>query len=105
LDHEKIWKLQIPYTIKKLKCLTRIQVQISKYGGVDIFFDGVKFDVTANLTTLVLTAAQVIIDETAKNVKISFDAGLTVKVDYNNNDALAVETSATPDLLTSGTSL
>ena len=65
-------------------------------------FDGIKFDVTENRTTLFLTSAKVIIDQTLKTVKISLDAGLAVSIDFNNDDALSVHTSALSHLVTAG---
>ena len=80
-----------------------IQVQLSKLGGIDLFFDGIKFDLTHQLpiTEMFVDTASVTVNDERNVVRISFEQGLTVTVGQTS-DALLVETSASPHLQTSG---
>jgi hypothetical protein len=80
-----------------------IQVQLSKLGGIDLFFDGIKFDLTHQLpiTEMFVDTASVTVNDERNVVRISFEQGLTVTVGQTS-DALSVETSASPHLQTSG---
>ena len=80
-----------------------IQVQLSKLGGIDLFFDGIKFDLTHQLpiTEMFVDTASVSVNDERNVVRISFEQGLTVTVGQTS-DALLVETSASPHLQTSG---